>query len=205
MVRRWVVKDGMGVFMATSVFKAVVRGKLVGTVETRNVFYVQVEPNASQGDEIATWLESVYSPILAATSTLWVAYGLDIYILQAGHWVLSEERAFNHAGSGQGDFTMYQAAAVIVGRTIVPRCLPKKFFAGMLEGNITNGYMIAGLVLSMITAGAAWITPFTGITSQAEYIPGTYSEKHEAFIAFVGCLVNNCLGTQRRRKPGGGV
>ena len=191
--------------MAADIYKAVVRARLAGIVEVRNVFYVQVEANASLAVEIATWLAGVYTPIDSYISNQFVIYGLDLYILQSGHWVLNSENAFNHAGGSNTEFSPYQVAAVLVARTIVPRCLPKKFFAGFTEGAIDSGSLVTGALIALAAAGSAWIAPFTGGTSAKEYTPGTYSDKHEEFIAFNGVLVNLFTGTQRRRKPNVGI
>jgi hypothetical protein len=164
-----------------------------------------VNDNASVAAEIATWISSIISPINGFLSSVWVCYGLDIYVLQQGHWILSSENSFQHAGGASGEILPNQTALVWVAKTIVPRCLPKKFWGCIPESATVAGLWGSGILLASITAAAVWITPFTGGTSQESYVPGTYSAKHEQFIAFAGVLADNIPGSQRRRKPGVGI
>jgi hypothetical protein len=83
--------------------------------------------------------------------------------------------------------------------------LPKKFWAGFIADGLVDGLWSSAQLIALASAAVAWVTPFTGATSSEVYTPGTYSEKHEEFISFVGFIIDNIPGTQRRRKPGVGI
>jgi len=97
-------------------------------------------------------------------------------------------------------------AALGTCRTTNPDVQGKKFWAGLCEGGTTDGVFSGGQLTTILAMTEDWVTPFTGSTSGASWVPGIWSPKLTTLFHWdASYSVSAIPAYQRRRKQGVGV
>lgn len=188
-----------------SFHKAVLRSRISGVSEFRNVFYGEF----TYGDTLAgaTWagyfdrlLSSSYLALLKNVVTF---YGFDLYNWDGNEWQPMTAEVYSKVGTvASGDYMPLQVAAVLVAKTTQKRSFGRKFLAGFVESQIADGAIISAALTTLATVAANWIAPIT--VGSSTITPGLWT-KDNTFVTFIGAVVDVLTGTQRRRKPGVGI
>lgn len=191
--------------MPQQIVKVVVKGRLLGSVETRNVHYYGADtttPSATEGTALEGKVGAAYSALAASLCDVYNIYGLDSYFWNVNWWQPLHSTTVNYTGSDASDMASFQTAALCVFKTAVKKCLGKKFIAGIPEDKMTDGSLVAPMVATLVT--------FIGAIMNAEVIGGVswyagVPSKNSVFAPFISGTVGTILSTMRRRKPGYGI
>lgn len=195
------------------VYRVIVSGRLIGTVETRNMFgYVLEAANATE-EEIAVALEDhVYvgfTELVLGLSNQWTLYRTETQkwhppvAPEDGYWQTYHLTARNLTGTETGDITGYQPAALIVLKTLGKKVMGRKFLAGVAEPSTELGAIVGSLV-TKLGVFLIHMMDFVVMGVGGEAVPGVLS-KSGIFYKFVGGTVGSILSSMRRRKPGYGI
>lgn len=186
--------------------RAVVKGRLAYSVETRNMFEATTNDLTTLSAEqtvLSAWIAAIYAPFASILATAWAAYEVEWQIPITGGWQTASIIPVSFAGTVQGDFSSFQTAVLLIAKTMTKRVMGKKFFAGLSESTSTGGLLTSGALVYCATALAAWITPFN-TSGTGLWYPGV-TDKSGTFAPFIGGTVGSILSTMRRRKPGYGI
>jgi len=178
--------------------------------EVQNVYYFRFQGVIPAGDllvmaDLADFLDGVYT---------------DINLGIAGNYTYTEVRGFNMTqnvpmptvswpnlttGGGSGGVSPSGVALLVILRTGISRVFGRKYFGGIIDGNIdSDGFWVSGLVSAGITAAGQLLTTFIGSTTLATYLPGIITSTN-TFLGFISAVVTNNPSYQRRRRKGRGV
>lgn len=188
-----------------SIMRAIVKGSIAGTVQTRNMFTADVVPSGGDTAEVlwSAYLHGIYDQIFPMTTPLWSSSTYELQAPLGSQWETTDEVAFALTGSGTGEALPNIVSLVLLGKAAGIRHIGRKFFSGLVEG-ATVGNVLAGAVVAQVaTALLGYITPFTGIGG-GTLTPGVRTEGG-VFHPFVGGVVSSLMGSMRRRKPGLGI
>lgn len=124
--------------------------------------------------------------------------GLDWDEVGSNAWTFDPDEATEQVARG--------VSLLIGGRTTDPDTLGKKYIGGLCEDNSIDGLWGSALLLSAITFATTWITSFAGPSSGANFAPGVWSVKNDAYVQFRDAYYISAIPAyQRRRKRGVGV
>jgi len=178
--------------------------------ETQNVYYFRFQGIVPAGDllvmeDLAEFLDDLYSDINAGI---------------AGNYAYTEVRGFNvtqgvpmptvewptlTVGGGPGASEPAGIALLVVLRTGISRVFGRKYFGGIIDGNLdSDGFWISGAVTAWSGAVARLLSTFIGGTTLATYLPGIITSTGQ-FLGFITSVVTNNPAYQRRRRKGRGV
>lgn len=185
--------------------KAVLKGRLFGAVETRNIFYAQVSPTSLDTFQILWegYLDAIFANITTIISTGWVASAIQVFEWQSPDWVPMDEINYTQAGAATGDALPNLVSAVIVGKVPFQRGFGRKFFSGMVESMCAGDALISNALIALGGAALAYVSVYFGSNSGV-LGPGIF-KKDNTFHAFSQGFASSLLGTMRRRKPGLGI
>lgn len=103
-----------------------------------------------------------------------------------------------------GDAIPYQCAPFIVFKTTRPTSVGKKFLFPFDEAKQADSILVAGAVTAMTAFGVIAIADIA-LGGDAILIPGIVRTGVEQWLSFQVAVVNDVIGTQRRRRPGVGA
>lgn len=191
--------------MPSVVAKAVLKGRLLGEVQTRNIFYGQADVVLPDTQTMLAilYISEVLTPIRSYISTLWTAEGVDVYNWVAGEWAFIGTQSWSWNGSSSADILPYQVAAVLLGKTLAKRKLGRKFIAGFTEGASTGASFTGAVLTALGTSALAYVTAYTS-SAGSVWAPGIQT-KGGTWYSFTGGAVSSLVGSMRRRKPGLGI
>lgn len=109
---------------------------------------------------------------------------------------------FEPSGSTEG--LPYQCAPYIFFKTIRPRTIGKKFLFPFVKTFQTDGILSAGAVTSMTAMATELMTPIA-LGGDATLTLGVTRTGVQSYYNFLVAVVQDVIGTQRRRKPGVGA
>lgn len=189
------------------IYKMVVKGRLAGTVETRNMFTYE-QPTGSSTDAAShiamrAGLAILYNDLMPLIASVFDTYSIESHKYSTGHWYPVTESAFTHAGSVVADFESFQTATLILAKTAALRTVGRKFFAGVTKNCTLDGAMTTAALAVMATILVDYLATLSG-TGSDTYVPGVL-DKVGIFRPFVGGSVGTLLSSMRRRKPGYGI
>lgn len=189
----------------TEVIRGIVKGRIAGTVQTRNMFTgnVTLLGTDSYTDMAYGYITPIYTPLLPYISSVWSSESLQVQKFFGGSWVDLEEVPIFLTATGSTDPLPNTVAAVLIGKTGIKRQLGRKFFAAFTEASSVGNTLVSGAAGAMATALAAYITVWTSAQGSS-WAPGVLG-KDGQFRLFLGGFVSGLLGTMRRRKPGIGI
>lgn len=185
--------------------RAILKGRLLGLVATRNMFVAEIDPFEPYDPAIvwAGYLGAIWDNISIYMSTGWVAETIEIQNLEGTNWVTVKEIPSSLAGSSTSPIVANLLAAVLVGKAIGKRLVGRKFFSGLTEAVVEANSMTSAALSAFAGAAIDYISPFTG--SDTSVLQPGIVDKNFAFHGFVSGFVASLLGTMRRRKPGLGI
>ena len=189
------------------VYQVVLRGRLFGTVETRNVFYVRTGdayPAQQVMIDMGAWLTAMWTPMLGLLSNLWHSYQVDLSKRVQGTpgWVPVLQFALGIQGASSGDMLPSQMAAVWVAKTLVRKTFSRKFIAGVTEAQSNSTQLITSAISDLADAMSVWIAGYEA--QSVSYESGLWA-KNNTFVPLFQGTVDAIMGTMRRRKQGVGV
>lgn len=195
------------------IYRAIVKGRILGTVETRNMFgYVLTSANATE-TEIAVALEGAVEGMFDAFKVhFWSGYQIFGSETQKwypaigqtpGYWLGYHSHNASITGTGSGDLVSFQSAALLVFKTGVKRVLGRKFIAGMIESETAQGSWTSAAINPLVTFVASMLASVTFGTGGVAQ-PGVL-DKTGAFHQYTTGTVGSIISTMRRRKPGYGI
>lgn len=103
-----------------------------------------------------------------------------------------------------GDSIPYQCAPFLVFKTTRPKSVGKKFLFPFDELMQAEGVLTAGAVTAMVNFGVQVISTLD-LGGDASMIPGIVRTGVNQWLSFQVAIVNDIIGTQRRRRPGVGA
>ena len=189
-------------------FKFVAKARMFGTVEVRNIFYLECAVTPSQAElltDVPAYLLGFYTPLQVALSTVFNLYGYDVHQWNAttSKWDFVQAGAVSLTGTNTGDPLPTQMAGVMVAYTLVKRVFARKFIAGLVDDTVTGNIMVGATLIMMTNSLVFWLADFTAPSAKV-YTPVTQLKSH-AFATFSQAIVDKIFGTMRRRKAGVGI
>lgn len=192
-------------YMTGTPQKCVVKGRITSVGEFRLVFYGAKSDNAVSDQVMWTgYLDNFFATgFLAHWRNYVTLYAFEVYEWDGAEWQPKGEFAYSKVGtSATGDTLPYQNAAVLVGKTSKKRTFGRKFIPAILENDQTDSLLGSPMMTVLTTLAAAYLAVFTsGATSLT---PAVWSKTLQ-LIPFTGAVVDNIIGSQRRRKPNVGI
>jgi hypothetical protein len=192
--------------MAQQVIRLILKGQILGVVETRNMFcygHDGVAPVADDFSNCRSGLMQGLEYVRPWLSGHWGFYAIQKQHLVENEWVDDGDFVESNTGGGSGDLSSFQAACLFIGKTGVKRMVGKKFIPGVDESNTWAGGIGISWMVGCVAACAAWLTPVTAVGGGYWYL-GVHG-KGSVFAPFTSMAVSNLLSTMRRRKPGYGI
>lgn len=191
------------------VIKSVLKGRLIQSVEVRNVFYYGSMIN-DFSDYVSTdygavhqGLDDIASNLKAVTSDQLAYYAFDSYKWDGEHFVLHEEVPIVSGEGLQIDEPLpSQVAMLLKFSTSAFRMIGHKYFAGLCEDGQASGVLDSAVLTNLLDVGAA-IMESRAVGGRVWYpgIPGKSSQ----FAPFTSCIIHDLISTMRRRKIGVGI
>lgn len=185
--------------------RAILKGRLAGTVQTRNMFVgnVTLVGGDTYTDIAYGYVNAVLTPLLPWLSTLWQAESIQVQQRFGGSWVDLDENAVYWAGTGVSEMLPNAVAGVLIAKTGFKRQLGRKFIAGLTEAAVNGNTLVVAAAGAFATSLMAYVTTWTAPSGSA-WAPGVLG-KDGLFHIFLGGFVSGLLGSMRRRKPGLGI
>ena len=192
--------------MPDNIRRVILKGRLFGTVETRNMFCyrlhgVAIEPTAT------TYLYSQISAIALQAAPMlasaWATYEMEMQTLVGHQWYPLGVEALVIGGANSEDPAGYQPAVLLRAITGALKVVGRKYFAGISE----NMTLAGALNSSALVAAAATLAAYLEVVSlggENSWNPGVV-DKLWNFREFLGGTVGTIISSMRRRKPGYGI
>lgn len=189
----------------TGVLRAILKGRLAGTVATRNMFtgQIQLAGTDTDMDVLYAYLQEIFDDLDPFLSTVWTAESVDIQHYVDGEWFTMSTHLADFAGTASGDYLPNLVAGVLIGKVPGWRALGRKFISGIAESSTTANALTATALAAFTLACVHYVAPFY-TTEGSLFGPGVV-DKNGSFHAFSSGLVSSLLGSMRRRKPGLGI
>ena len=192
--------------MAQQIIQAIVKGRLVNAVETRNMFYYGHDgdtPVQQDYDNIHDRIALAYNYLMPLTANTWQGYEMELKHWDGEQFVEHSTVAFNPQGTSLGDLSSFQSAMLFIARTTVRRAIGRKFFPGVDESHTNDGAFTNVAMGAMANVAAALLSPVPAVPNGSWY-SGVHS-KNALFAPFVSYSAQNIISSLRRRKPGYGI
>lgn len=191
--------------MAARIERAILKGTALDLVQTRTMFTARLSNDTAEmnGPAWETYIESVFTPVLAIICNVWSTSTVELQYLESGHYITYEERVLSITGSNTGEPSPNYVAVVLIAKAIGLHALGRKYFTGIPKAIVDGNALLSTHLVGFGNALAAYITPMTGV-GMSDVEPGIV-DKNFVFHPFVGGQISAFLGTMRRRKPGLGM
>lgn len=192
--------------MTTVIGRGVLKGTLLGTVQTRSMFTYEIASYTDVADEntlVDGYLHSIFDDLVPAICNAWQTTTVEVQRWTSPSWYTLDEHAINVSGTNSGAPAPNFLSPVFIAKSLGVRKIGRKFIPGVVLSNISQNTLITSVMTQLGTAFLAYITPYTE-TGLPTLTPGIL-DKTGTFYAFLGGFVSSLLGTMRRRKPGLGI
>lgn len=110
--------------------------------------------------------------------------------------------AFNPANVGEG--LPYQSAPYIIFKTQRPKSVGKKFLFPFGEDQQDETILVAGAVTAMVAFGVSVLNALV-VGGDATLTMGIVRTGIQTWLSFLVAVVNDVIGSQKRRRPGVGA
>jgi hypothetical protein len=194
----------------SEVYKTVVTGKIFSGVTTKNVFYHFASSPDNDGQSVADltdFASELFTALKPALSDFWNTTNVEVYrwdtVATPQWWQRIGGNDLIVQGENTVDALPTQMAYVIVAHTLGKRSFARKFFAGPHDDCVVENRVVAGTLAVLANTAFLWISNYVGATSVL-YQPGLWRKTNE-FAGFIDFVVDDLLGTMRRRKAGVGI
>jgi len=180
----------------------------------QNIYYfmrtgVDTITNATLTTTIKARIEAMYATIAGQTKsdTVEQLSFVDKIEWSGTQWLVTENvGTFTpvFTPTQVGDALPYNCAPFIVFKTSRPKTVGRKFLFPFDEAWQANSILVGGALTAMAAFGALAITslPLGGANAMT---PGVVRTGTAEFFAFQVAVVNDVIGTQRKRRPGVGA
>lgn len=193
--------------MALQIEKAIVKGRLFNSVETRNIYHYSCEGTVRMSEIEKGNLEGQLDEIYAAWSSMsnsnFVVYEYEFQYWDGEEWQPDVTIAKNILGTETVDLSSFQAAILFVGRTVTKSVIARKFFPGVDELFTELGAVAVGALIYTTAIAGYMLETITGDLFR-EWFPCTHSGQYLS-SPVVSWVVGQVMSTMRRRKPGYGI
>lgn len=191
------------------VIKAVLKGRLFLSIETRNIFYYGSQINSysdyinSDYAAVDSAMDSIASILRSVCCSALNYYEFDLYSWDGEHWLLHVEVPII---DGEGLLTEEglpsQVAILLKFATGAFRMIGHKYLAGVTEPSQEDGIVVGTVLTDLVDVGVEMMASIA-VGGRVWYpgIPG----KSSAFAPFTACIIHDVLSTMRRRKIGVGI
>ena len=127
-------------------------------------------------------------------------------------WIVNDWKVESNIGTFVPDFTPtdtgdalpYQSAPFIVFKTTRPKSVGKKFLFPFTETWQDSTILDGTAVTAMVAFGVSALLDI-GLGGDAVLLPGILRTGVEVWLTFQTAVVNDVIGSQRRRRPGVGA
>lgn len=127
-------------------------------------------------------------------------------------WTIDEWKVVKNIGVFTPTFTPtpvedslpFQSSPFVIFKTTRPKSVGKKFLFPFTELMQANSILVAGAVTAMVAYGVQVLSDLA-LGGDATMIPGIVRTGVDQWLSFQVAVVNDVLGTQRRRRPGVGA
>lgn len=184
------------------------------SVIAQNIFYTVFTDTGTSDDEddvisdLVTWIESMYTQLNSWMNDEIAGSQIQVYYYDSvdDDWDEVGSEPITVAPTSNNDMLPHGCAGIMHAKTSNPDVQATKYFGGLTEGSCTGSSLGALLTAKMVDLGDAWVAPFVGGITGADFGPGVWSTAKTNFFLFNGVFViNGDIGYQRRRKPGVGI
>ena len=197
------------------ILKAVVPIEMDDGTVTNQVFHwiANVTSEVNNGSLltlVGQFLDALYTYIddLIADSCVFLPYYLTRITWDdvAGAWQMAEyigEVSSNVTPADVNEALPNQMAATVRATTPRPRSYGRKFIPGFTEGH-QDGGILSGTATTALANFVADYIDDIDLGAVGALSPGVPRTNEEVFLDFITGVVNDVMGTQRKRKPGVG-
>ncbi len=158
---------------------------------------------------IEDWAETMYAELvtLVKDDTIEQLSFVDRVEFIAGLWTVVENigtftPTFNPAATG--DALPFNCAPFLVFKTDRPKTVGRKFLFPFDEAQQADSILVGGAITAMVAWGVDAVSDIL-LAGDAGLEPGVPRTGVDAFYAFTVTIVNDVIGSQRRRRPGVGA
>lgn len=189
----------------TGIVRAILKGRLGGTVQTRTMFVLDIAPGTGETENelLTDYLDSIFDPIVPLFTPVWALETVEKQHWIDTEWITMEEFPYTKTFTGTGESLAYQMAVVFIAKAIGKRLVGRKFLPGLSEVIASVNVIVATHLSYIAQAVAAYVT--TVVTQNGGTVAPGIMDKNHAFHQFSGGYASTLLGTMRRRKPGVGI
>lgn len=159
-------------------------------------------------DDAEAWLDNMYANITIKVSNQLDGNEVIVYKYDAvdDDWDEVASQAWTWNPSGATDQVPRGVAGLVRLWTTDPDVQGKKYLAGLMETQMTDGLWGGSLLTDFLAFAADWYTPFVGGTSGADWAPGIWSVAGTVFKLGVDHIATSSIPAyQRRRKRNVGI
>lgn len=154
-------------------------------------------------------VEAMYATIIALVKSDTVE---QLSFVDRVEWVVDEWKVVENIGTfvptfnpaAVGDALPHQCAPFLIFKTTRPKSVGKKFLFPFDEAQQADSILVGGAVTAMVAFGVLAIDdiPLVGVST---LLPGIMRTGVQQWLTFQVAVVNDVIGTQRRRRPGVGA
>jgi hypothetical protein len=158
---------------------------------------------ASALDEMWGELESVLGDAIVFQPYSMSRVGWDS---EEGKWLMQEllgEAASTVEPANIDAVSPNQIAATVRATTARPKSYGRKFVPGFSQNQMSGSELISGAVIALTSFLFYYLSDIT-LGGYGTLSPGVPRTEADTFLEFVTGVVNDIVGTQRKRKPGVG-
>lgn len=180
----------------------------------QNVFNATIGGAAGPYDEADIVADAVaWADVMYAAFTTFVSDELDgaeirVYEYDPvdADWDEVGSDAWTWNPSGAGEQLPRGVSLLINAKTTDPDVNGKKYVGGLTEPSSEDGLWHSSVLVPAVDFAADWVTPFTGATSTAPWVPVIWSPtKGTPWVLSGAVLIPTIPAYQRRRKQGVGI
>jgi hypothetical protein len=180
----------------------------------QNVFNCRVSGGAGPyddqdvADDMEDWLDNLYLNLTAFCSDQLDGNEVIIYKFDTseGDWDEVSSQGWTWDPAVASDQLPRGVAGLVRMWTTNADVQGKKYLAGLVESNATDGLFIAAALVAFLAFAADWYTPFVGSATGATFTPGIWSVAKTLFFAGVDHIAASAIPAyQRRRKRNVGI
>ena len=199
--------------VTNTVLRAVASLLMPESVIAQNIFYSLISGGGGPWDDddvvsdIVDWIEDIYTSWGSIGDNNVALNTIQVYKYDSidDDWDEVGDDTSEVDGLVAGDLLPHGVAGYTIARTLDPDVSASKYWPGITETSQTEGSWVGAALTQMLAMNVIWMEDDVGAASGADFNPGVWSVKNNAFFEFGDThLVKGSPAYQRRRKPGVG-
>lgn len=160
-------------------------------------------------NNVEAWVEDMYAELVGVVKDDTIAQlcFVDRVEFVEGQWKVTENIGFftpAFTPVDVGDALPYQSAPFLVFKTARPKSTGKKFLFPFTEAWQADSILVGGAIVDMVAYGVDAISDIE-MAGDALLQPGVVRTGVDAWLPFNVVIVNDVIGSQKRRRPGVGA